>query len=365
MSKYFNKALFFAERRIMLGSMAAYSLIYLSCLLQTFIDMRLPAKVLNEILPEPPYRAVNVLYLWFVAIAIISVLISYFEKDKKYYFMLTQPFSRDSIIVTKTAGFLISFLVPTILYGITSYIVLIANQNYFGSYYGVFSQHLLLTLLGLTAVITFITMFDQLMQMLFGKAIAGVIFPIVLYFMLFFSLNIGGSFISKRLGFLKNVVGYVNSLLFNHGTSFVNSGEFQSASIYALKYIENPKIYISLALIALAAAIFYLSLQLNRRINAENTSSLFLFAFSETIFKVIFSLAITIVGSLIISGAIYYLYSSIKGINFSTYLIKTYGLSGKETIEQNLYLVLNILWIPLYAIIYKVFSRLMKLRRAV
>jgi ABC-type transport system involved in multi-copper enzyme maturation permease subunit len=311
-----------------------------------------------------PTYPINVMYFFFFAICITSVIYSYMEKDKKYSYMLTQPYSRDSIVITKAISFSVSYIVPTAIYGLISFIILLINKAYIGSYFTKVSTELFLKLFGIIAILTFISILIQLFQMMFGKMIAGIIFPFIYYFMLFFSLNIMGSFISKRLGELRTTIDHLNMFLFSTGRITVNTSEFKTLFYLALRYLEKSYFLASLILLLVSICVMFLIINLNRKIKVENTSDIFLFKFSETIFKAIFSLAFTVVGSLFISGAIYYLYSSIIGMNVSTDLMNKYGIAGKEAIEQNLYLVLNLLWIPLYMFIYKLLGKLMKKRRA-
>jgi hypothetical protein len=238
------------------------------------------------------------------------------------------------------------------------------NKSYLGSHFSPIAIQLLLFLIATTAILTFASALLQLFQMIFGKMIAGVIFPVIYYFMIFLSLNIMGNFISKKIGLIRNGVDYLNTFLFNSGKLVVDTTQFKTLFYLIIRYIEKLYFSASLILFLVSFAILFLAIKLNRRIKAENTSEIFLFKFSEVIFKAIFSLVFTIIGSLSISGILYYLYSSILGMNYSTYLMNNYGIAGKENIEQSLYLALNILWIPIYILVYKIFSKIMNRRRA-
>jgi len=370
MNKYFSKAIFYSEKKNRINSMLAYMVCYAIALIHFLGNFYAMKK--NSLFSgfdrylTPSYSIDNTfLYFFFLGICITSVMYSYIEKDKKYYFMLTQPYTRDSMIITKTVSYAVSYIVPTIIYGLVSFVILIINKNYIGSYFNQISIDLFLKLFAILAILTFISAIIQLMQMLFGKMIAGVIFPFIYYFMIFFCLNIMSNFISKKIGSLRNGVDYLNTFLFSTGKITVNTEHFKSLPYLILRYMEKSYFLISLVLILASLIILLTIIKLNRKVKAENTSDIFLFKFSEIIFKAIFSIVFTVVISLFISGVLYYLYSSILGMNYSTYLMNNYGIAGKENIEHNLYLVLNILWIPLCVVIYKVFSRIMNKRRAI
>jgi hypothetical protein len=190
--------------------------------------------------------------------------------------------------------------------------------------------------------------------MLFGRCMNAVVLPPILYFMLFLSSTIMRQFISKRINFLRQLNDLIAQYVFN----------LQQLIYLLVRYVDKPYWLASIIFIFVSAAIFYATLLLNRKVAAENTFNVFMFKSTETVFKIIFTLFITLVSTLFISGVMYYLCSSVKGINYSTYLMQQYGISGKESIEQNLYLVLNILWIPVFVLVYKAFGKILNGRRA-
>ncbi len=366
MNKYFNKALFYTEKKNILASMSAYGIFYAIALLQfsgNFFALKRISKLSNITDYTTPAYTLNFMYFFFFAFCITTVVYSYMEKDKKYYFMLTQPYSRASIIVTKTISFIISIIVPAIIYGVISFLILAFNKTYLGSNFGKLSVDLFLKLFSIIAILVLLSTLLQLFQMVFGKMIAGVIFPVIYVCMVFLSLSLMKNFVSKKIGVIRTAIEYINTFLFSPGKLHVGEKSFSTLSFSTINYMDKCFFLTSIILLLISTILVYATIKLNSKIKAENTSDIFMFRFSEVIFKVIFSLTFTIIGSLIISGLLYYLYSAVLGMNYSTYLMNNYGIQGKESIEHNLYLVLNILWIPIFTLIYRLFSKIMNRRR--
>lgn len=362
MSKYFSKALLYTDKKTLISSFIAYSVFLIFGLLafilalyrSVSLDDFKQINILNIEAVNPSYIAIN-MYVVFIVICIVTIVNLYNDKDKKYYYMLTQPYTRDSIIITKTIGAAISYVIPIVVYGIVCIIIMTVNHNYYGIYYTQIASQLLVRLLTLIILLTFITVFIQLMQMLFGRCMNAVVLPPILYFMLFLSSTIMGQFISKKIDFLRQLNNSIAQYVFN----------LQELLYLMLRYIDKPYWLASIMFSLASAAIVYITILLNRKVAAENTFNMFMFKSSETVFKIVFTLFITLVSTLFISGVLYYICSSVKGINYSTYLMQKYGISGKENIEQNLYLVLNLLWIPVFTLIYKVYGKILNIRRAI
>ncbi|ERI92808.1 hypothetical protein HMPREF1982_02127 [Clostridiales bacterium oral taxon 876 str. F0540] len=366
MNKYFNKALFYTEKKNILASMSAYGICYAIALFQfsgNFFALKRISKLSNITDYTTPAYTLNFMYFFFFAFCITTVVYSYMEKDKKYYFMFTQPYSRASIIVTKTISFIISIIVPAVIYGVISFLILAFNKSYLGSNFGKLSIELFLKLFCIIGILTLLSTLLQLFQMIFGKMIAGVIFPVIYVCMVFLSLSLMKNFVSKKISVLRTAIEYINIFLFSPGKFSIGEKGFSTLSFSIINYMDKCYFLTSIILLLISAVIVYGTLKLNSRIKAENTSDIFMFKFSEVIFKVIFSLIFTLIGSLFISGLFYYLYSAVIGMNYSTYLMNTYGIPGKESIEHTIYLVLDILWIPIFILVYKLFSKIMNGRR--
>lgn len=369
MNSYFNKAVFYTEKKNRNSSMLAFSLIYFFELYNTIIQLYAAKNDKAFVPPTPTYVFGNAGFL-FICIALTSIVYSYLEKDKKYYFMLTQPYSRDSIIITKTVSFIASYTIPTIVYGIVSYIIVALNKKYYyfynqyiGDYYSVVIPKLFLGVLCIIAVLTFLVALLQFFQMCFGKCIAGVVLPFIMLMILSLTSNIMSYFISRKLGPLRDLWQDFTNLMFKSMVIVDGVPQYKSLAQLTWDYLLNFNLYVSLVLLLISAVLFYLSVLLNRKIKAENTSNIFLFKFTEASFKAVFSLFTSIILSLMLGAILYYLISKILGQNFYTYLMFKYGISGKENIEHSLYLVLDILWIPLTILVYKLFSKIMDKRR--
>lgn len=366
MNRYFSKALFYTEKKNLINSMLAYSLIYVYGIVYLIGALNESQKY--KTLPPNPTDIFGSSIFLFIAICLTSVIYSYSEKHKKYNFMLTQTYSRDSIVITKTISFVLCYLIPTIIYGILAFIILAINKNHFigdpwGNYYNEVVSKLLLGILCIIAVMSFLTLVLEFFQMCFGNCIAGVILPVIMAAILSLSSSIIGQFISNKLGALRSYWHNFNNLQFNSVTASNGSISYKSLQQLITEYLHYFNISVSLILIAISVLLFYACILLNRKIKVESTANLFLYNFTEISFKAVFSLFITVTGSLIIFGILYYLGSSVIGMNCSTYLINKHGLQGKENIEHTIYLVLNILWIPLFAFVYKVFGLILNKRR--
>jgi hypothetical protein len=375
MSKYFSMALFYTEKKNIISSFVAYVVLYFFATLGFIQNLNLSKTQYNYMTPDPTWFIVNSFY-YFIAISITSVVYSYLEKDKKYYFMLTQGYSRSSIIVTKTLSFMISCILPTIMYTIINFFLVIANKHlYFkeyidgqfvGQYYHSVTSRLFLGAFCIIAVVTFITALVQFLQMCFGKSLAALLLPCIMWILLALSINVASGFISRKLGSLRDFIYVSSHFLFGPGTSILHHGtaEYKSLMFLVHEYFSNFNLLVSILLLLASILLFSLTITVNRRIKAEATSNIFLFKFSENIFKAVFSLFITIAGTLFIAAVLYYMGSIIPKMNLSTYLINEYGLAGKENIEHTIYLILNMLWIPLAILVYKLMSRILNKRGA-
>jgi hypothetical protein len=364
MNKYFSKALFYVERRERLFALAANIFLCGSCFMN--FSFTLAAYANNRIeYYNDPFTIVQGLYGWFIFFAIAAVIASYNQKDKKYYYLLTQPYSRDSIIITKTISYAVSYTIPVVVYGIACFILMTVNKSSLGDNYSFFCSQLFLVLFGLIAALTLITTIIQLMQILFGKTFSAILIPVFMYNMLFLHFEIAKNFITNRLIFLRDFYSYAASFLRGHNEIIIGDITYKSLTDITSSYFYKPTPFYSLIVILFSIVIVVITVALNRRIKAENTAEVFMFSFSEKIFRVILSMVLTVFSTLFIAMIIYYLISLIIGTNVSTYFISKYGLKEKELIEHNIYLFINVLWIPMYMLVYKILGKPMNKRRDV
>lgn len=370
MSKYFSKAVFYTERKNRIYTMLAFTLIYLFSIYQNIVYLYAVKKD-NAFSPPNPTHIINFGMYTFLVIVLLSVINSYMNKDKKYYFMLTEPYSRDSIIITKTMSLISSFAVPTLIYGFISFIIVALNKKYYyfynqyiGDEFSKVMLQLFLGILFIIAILTFITMLLQFLQICFGKSIAGIILPFIMLAALSTLSSLLSYFTSRKLGPIRDFWEFMDNIVFNYGAALgaVIDGVPQSKSLYQLtaEYHNNFNPWISLALILISIVLLHGSILLNRKLQAENTSNVFSFKFTEVIFKAVFSFFIAVIVSLMFAGIAFSILSLIVGGPYTTHLIEKYGLSGKENIEHTVYLVLNILWIPFTIWVYKLFGKVMK-----
>jgi hypothetical protein len=364
MNKYFSKALFYVERRERLFALAANIILYVSCFMN--FSFTLAAYVNNRIkYYKDPFTIVQGLYGWFIFFAIAAVIASYNQKDKKYYYMLTQPYSRDSIIITKTFSYATSYTIPAVVYGIACFILLTINKSSLGDNYSFFCSQLFLVLFGLVAALTLITAIIQLMQMFFGKTISAILMPVFMYYMFFLHFEIAKNFITNRLIFLRDFYRYAAAFLWGHYEINIGELTYKSLPDITSSYFYKPTFLSSILILLSSIIIFTVTVALNRRIKAENTAEIYMFSFSEKIFRVLLSMVLTVFSTLFIAMIIYYLISLIVDKNVSALLISKYGLKEKELIEHNIYLFINIIWLPMYMLVYKVLGRLLNKRRDV
>lgn len=370
MNKFFSRAIFYTEKKNRAYSMAAFSWIYLYGIYDILVNLYTTRNDKAFFPPNPTDIIYNFISA-FIIIVLLSVINSYMDKEKKYYFMLTGPYSRDSIIVTKTISTISSFLIPTIIYGLISFIIVLLNKKYYyfynqyvGNEFSRIIPQLFLGILFIISILTFVVMLLQLLQMCFGKSAAGIILPFILLAALSVLSSMLSYFTSKKLGPIRDFWEFLDNIVFNKGAALgaVIDGVPQSKSLYemASEYLNSFNLWISLSLILVSIVILYVSVLLNRKLKAENTSNIFSFKFTEVIFKAVFSFFATVVISLIFGSIAFSIMSLIAGKPYTTHLISKYGLSGKENIEHTIYLILNILWIPLTVLVYKFFSKLMK-----
>jgi hypothetical protein len=363
-SKYFSRALFYDERSNIAYSALAYSVIFLISIL----DFTSSLHTLQFIMPNPHYANIaltNFPSPLMLIFAITTVCSSYNRKDVKYSFMLTQPYSRDTIIITKTAACMAGFTVTTVLYGIISFALISYNRIVFGELYKPLMFLLFYRLFALFAMLTFAVMLVQLMQMLFGKSSAAFLIPLVLGFMFATSLGLIYEFTSTKLPFMKNLMKEVLDFLFKYKVVTEGSVAYKGVLGKTAYYMETSDFSISVILLLLSCAIFYICILLNRRIKAEATAGLFLFRFSETIFKVITSVFSVVFMTLLFLAAVMIIYQLITGNRISADLARNYGIDGKKNIEDTVNLIINILWIPLMILAYRFLGFIFNKRRSV
>lgn len=281
----------------------------------------------------------------FIVVAIITVVISFFHKETKYNFMLTEPISKDSIIITKTVGFILSYTIPIIIYGIISIIVLSYNSSIFGTHYSEIVRILLIRLFATFAILTFTTLAVEILQMLFGHSIAAVFVPNVLFYAFLIAMSLLYTLLSDRLQFLKDILSSLDTNITNVCSKLLT------------RYFLNYYVSYSIVLIAASALIFYIVLLLNRALKYEQLSKLLMFKFTEVITKVVFTLFIISAAPFIVAIIVFLILHFVTGIS-------NFRIDDGNNIFETLLLILNFLWIPMFIFVYKLQTKIINKRRA-
>lgn len=294
-NKYFSKALLYDERN------NTYFMISLCGIFYLFNFFAFFASYYNT-----GYYTFSTIFSINGAFPIIFLLVGLFEsyshKSDKYSLMLTQPYKRDTIIITKFISYFIGIAVPLLAYGLlSSIIVFIFNGSFSveGKYtLGTLWRNLFLLIL----ICSLISAFVQFLQTLFGKSFMAFLLPFLLIFVaipLIFTALI--PLTSGKIPFLKTFLIYL--------TDNFLPNTFQSFMVY----IMNPndllinKVVIVFAILLLTLAFLAASILLNRRIKFESISDLFMFGCVRTIFKIVCAIlaaCITVLLVLVITALI-------------------------------------------------------------
>lgn len=367
MNKYFSKAVFYSERKNIIYSMLAYSLLYISVIYALLRNLS-GHQLHSSYIPPSPVQFIPTFIQVFAIISLLHVFASYSEKNKKYNFMLTQPYNKDAILITKSAGFVLSYSMPTIAYGMITSVIVILNKAHYadtftGDTYKTALYGIFLAVLCIIGVLSFLVMLLQFLQMCFGNSAAAFVLPPIMLMILFLAINLAAQFTSSKLGPIREWFKFAANPLFYYHAMSNGTFKYSSLSQIGAQYISNLNGLVSIIFLLIALVLFYISIVLNKKAKAENTSNIFMFSFSEAAFKIVFSLFITIAATLMLGAVLYYLAASVKGMNYSTYLINKYGLQGKENFEHTIYLALNILWIPVFAFVYRFVGSIINRRR--
>lgn len=366
-NKYISKALLYDERKIIVGSMLAYSFLYLINILiflnslpilRNRADTFSSINSLDEHLKflDPYLTLANIPYIPLAAICLIAIYQSYDHKDVRYSFMLTQPYSRDSIVISKSAASIIGYTVPMAVYGLLSILLLSLNKDIYGVHLAPMINMILTNLFFAFVMLTLMVSVLQLSQMLFGKNNAAFFMPPALIFIFAISLGAMTLLSSKYIPYLRNILDALGSCFFGSYV-IIGSKEYPSLASIIIDYLNNPTLIPSIAILALAGLITYLCIILNRRVKAENTSGLFMFKFTEVLYKIILSLFFVVMATLLILLIVLLIYKLFTGNSLPEHLRNTLGSDGAERTEEFFNLAANIAWIPMFAFAYKLIGR--------
>ncbi len=342
--KYFSLAILYDERKNIVVSMLAQSFMLLMPILMFIIGIkdlrnnggRDGSTVLKHGIP----------YFMIIVICIVTVFYSYNNKESKYSFLFTQPISRDSIILSRIFAHIASYTVPIIIYGFISSILIYTNKSLFSRSASYLISNLIFRLLVLFIVLTMIVMVIHLLQMLFGKSIAAGVFSILIAMIGSLEFLAIQQVVSSKIPFLKTIMKHI--IDFSYDILSYIMGGFQSTSFYS---------WYTVVFILSSLLIFYICVLLNRRIQAENISGLFMFSFVEKIVRFIFSMLIvaffTVFLSLFIAFICYIFNGSATMFNFE----------DSDNTAQIVLLILDIVWSTLTIIVYRLIGRIVNRRR--
>jgi len=342
--KYFSLAIFYDERKnIIISSLAQLFMLCMPMLIfiANLSRLRDEGRVHNStiLISYIPY------FMLFV-ICVVTVFYSYSNKESKYSFLFTQPFSRDSIVITRTIGQVASYTIPMIIYGIISSILIYTNKSLFIKSPSSLISSLISKLLVIFVMLTLTVAIVQLMQMIFGKSLLAGIVPIPIAILGIIELLSIHEVTSTKIPYAKRLLGHI--LDFSNKNSFNLIYKDMDSSFYSWQ---------SVILIMITALILYICILLNRRIQIEDMSGMFMFNFAEKIVRFIFSMFVVAFSTIFISLVFTFIYFIFHGntteLNFE----------ASNNTTQMILLGLDILWATLTIIVYRVIGQIINRRR--
>ncbi len=265
MSKYFSKALCYDEIRKCAGTFGLVSVILIIKLIDFIKNQSRGIDSARE------FEEAVVFATFFMVCGIIANLYeSYNHKDCKYGFMLTQPYKRDAIVITKFLTTILSVIIPLLIYGIIVSIIYIITPEV-GSFKDLWVNILLSISIG-----SLVAAIIQLFNKLIGNSGFAILMPIILCAIL--------PMLIVSIIVLTPISLYAENIAMILDPVVISIGEALRSNVILFPII----------LIGISGVTLYLSILLNRRIDYEKTSDLFLFKFVDTFFGYLVSLFITI-----------------------------------------------------------------------
>lgn len=266
MDKYFSKALFYDETRKCVVASTLISAILMKEIIDFFTDK-------HEVVDKLGRLSDGVIFASFLMVCgiIANLYESYNNKDCKYGFMLTQPYKRDAIVVTKFLTTILSVTLPLLIYGVIVSFIYMSNTE------GKLLKDLWGTILLTISMCFFIAAIIQLSNKLIGNTIVAIFMPMVLAIIT--PLVLGIILLVTPLALYRdNFAERIDPIITSTG---------RTLNLYP---ILVPIIFILISLVVVC-----LSILLNRRIAYEKTSDLFLFKFVEIFFAYFASIFISTV----------------------------------------------------------------------
>lgn len=288
-NKYFSKALLYDERNNSFLMMILSSLIYVSNLLSFFINY------FNSGLLD--FRQLlSVSYGPFIFFTIIVLIESYNHKSDKYNLMLSEPYKRDTIIITKFISYLIGIIIPILIYGILCSIIVFCINGSFS-----LSTHTTLWTLWrdifyITLICSLVSAMIQFFQTIFGKPFMAFLMPIVFFFIMIpLTFQLIVLLTSDKIPYLKHFLLYLKDDLIPNILDFFVQYTINTNNLFS-NFILPSLIMLILTLVFLIAAVL-----LNRKIQFENISEMFMFRWVHTIFNTLLSILFSCITVAIVS----------------------------------------------------------------
>ncbi|OPJ64899.1 hypothetical protein [Clostridium oryzae] len=356
-NKLFSTALLFDDMRNIIYS-AAISMFVI--ILFSFGFFSQPNNyILRNYYPHSKHFQVfvdNTGVLFFVvSIAVITLLAFYNNKETKYGYVMAQPVSRDSFVVTKIIGLIISYTVPFIFYILISMILITMNTSFPSGIKFEAYKYVLLLVFITFCMTTFIVIFFQSMQLLFSNNISAIAMPAVMVACVAFEIASLYFSASPKIGFIRTFIDYLcNKLL---GTP----GDFGIIPAF-MDFCSAHKIIGGIIFLLTAAIFLAINIMLNRKIKYENLSNIFTFKTLKNIFKAIVSLFIVMSLELLLLLLAFFI-GYVTGINFDGFIEQSLRNHIFREFCEYLLLVINISWIPLTVLVYKLIGKIENRRR--
>ncbi|MGL5085529.1 MAG: hypothetical protein ACRC68_07395 [Clostridium sp.] len=280
MNKYFSKALFYDETRKCIGTFTLTSVILIIKIIEFFTFKSIDTNKYAS------FDDAVVFTSFFIACGIMANLYeSYNNKEAKYGFMLTQPYKRDAIVFTKFITTILSFIIPLLIYGIISTVILMGNSSLD------LVKELWSTILVSISCASLITATIQLSNKFIGVTVIATFMPIV-------AVVIFPVLMVVLLG-LTPIYVYSEEI-----TSFLKPIIENLVRLLPVDTMSQADVMIifSVIIIALTIIVLGLSIILNRKIAYEKTTDLFLFKSVEVFFTYLVSLFLAVIIVIFITG---------------------------------------------------------------
>lgn len=336
--KYFSKALCYADRAHYFSILIITSLFFVfSSLINLTSGPKSIPRLLDIHLLSTPIILINSIIIFF----------SYTAKKSKQFYMTTQPYSRDAMIITKLISFSLSFIIPVVIYGViilllyltgTAGITDIMNHS-INSPMLTLWKNIFIISIGFTSMVSGI----QFLQVLFGKCKYAFLIPFVFAV---FIIPITGTLIVLYLTGVSSAFGnYLWGISKSIAQCILSYGDY---------ILENQ----AWGLIndTLHIVIFTpLTIFLNRRVKSEKAGDIFIFKPIEIICKILLA---AFIGFCAIS-----LLSAISLLIYAKFTSNSIDIDIPDTITRIICILILIAGSGLSVLSYKIINKI-QARRA-